>query len=115
MKYIRTKDGVGVYGGNRHDDYTGDSYIKVFNSRGLYKEYLSIVAEADTIEKLCDYEMHYDNNGEFVIRPIKQVDWQSLKRVIVNKWFKDCKLAVKTDKGLIYVAQMNDKGELELL
>lgn len=74
-----------------------------------------VIKQADTIEEVCDYEMHYDNNGEFVIRPIKHVDWASLKRVIMDKWFKDCKLAIKTDKGLIYVAKMNDKGELELI
>ena len=116
MKYIRTKDGI----------YEIDETTILTSLPPCYKvikltdKYYAInkqqvIKQADTIEELCDYEMHYDNNGEFVIRPIKHVDWASLKRVIMNKWFKDCKLAIKTDKGLIYVAKMNDKGELELL
>ena len=118
MKYIRTKDGI----------YDLDKielcaeYYCIDNENQLYvewyavKETFEIIKQADTIEELCDYEMHYDNNGEFVIRPIKHVDWASLKRVIMNKWFKDCKLAIKTDKGLIFVAQMNETtGDIELL
>lgn len=85
-------------------DYFSDDY-----------EYGKVIKQSDSIEDLCDYEMHYDN-GEFVIRPIKQVDWASLKRVIMNKWFKDCKLAIKTDRGLIYIARMNETtGDIELL
>ena len=104
MKYIRTKDGKINWIFFPNNEQKEIEFANKLNAKF-----------ADTIEELCDYEMHYDNNGEFVIRPIKHVDWQSLKRVVINKWFKDCKLAIKTDKGLIYVAKMNEKGELELI
>lgn len=115
MRYIRTPftifevidETAAVY----HVKAKGNPY----NIYSKSKCQTEVVKSADTIEELCDYEMHYDNNGEFVIRPIKHVDFESLKRVIINKWFKDCKLAIKTDKGLIYVAKMNDNGEFELL
>lgn len=94
-------------------DENGTSYdIRPNEVKNVVKE----LPSANTIEELCDYEMHYDNDGEFVIRPIRHIDWASLKRVIINKRFKDCKLAIKTDKGLIYVARMNEtNGDIELL
>ena len=38
-------------------------------------------------------------------------DYRNMKSGMV----KDIKLAILTDKGLIYVAKMNEKGELGLL
>lgn len=71
--------------------------------------------QADTIEELCDEIVLYDNQlntyGVFV------------KKVIGFKWlqnhieiYKGMTIygAIWTSKGLIYVAKMNDKGELEL-
>ena len=74
-----------------------------------------IVKQADTIEELCD---------EFVIKPsfskafLHDEDKQSLKSVKKKAIEIGCFEiygAIWTDKGLIYVAKMNDKGELELL
>ena len=104
MKYIRTKDGriikiTGV-------DYLNElpirfshcdiDFVELFNKEDVLKV-------ADTIKELCD---------EFVYR-----------HIVCPKtdWFVNCANpleiygAIWTDKGLIYVAKMNDKGELELL
>ena len=72
-----------------------------------------VIKQADTIEKLCD---------EFVLENKKDhshLQFAELEiKVIVEytnkeEWF--IYGAIWTDKGLIYVAKMNNKGELELL
>lgn len=145
MKYIRTKDGRIVdlekfineekdtpyYKDFEFEEISKDGELKwtaIGTEKCSIKDQIGrrcrfsatlnseVIKQSDIIEELCDYEIHYDNNGEFVIRPIRHVDWASLKRVIMNKRFKDCKLAIKTDKGLIYVAQMNETtGDIKLL
>ena len=65
-----------------------------------------ILKKADTIEELCDNFVGTFKSG-------------LLKRISKNMWLlKDCEIiygAIWTDKGLIFVAKMNDEGELELL
>ena len=74
-----------------------------------------IVDKADTIEELCDeFVIAYENGARIVYGDL---EWAKVK-VMANS-----KIGIKsiiygsiwTDKGLIYVAEMNDKGELELL
>lgn len=82
-----------------------------------------ILKEADTIEELCDKFMwikHLDN--ETYRKFYEKIDTKN--KVLIGD---DSKLhyqpreeleiygAIWTDKGLIYVAKMNEKGELELL
>ena len=116
MKYIRTKDNIyertkvirivadGKEASVWHADRDTELIIKVGN----------------TIEELCD---------EFVLRwkdgtcDTFNYDYtQSFRSVGIDRYnlqlkYKNCDLfgAIWTDKGLIYVAKMNDKGELELL
>ena len=99
-KYIRTKDGI----------CEKDKLIYAFNDN---EEYLikDIVKEADTIEELCD---------EFVVlekgktKPfVHDIYCRDLDRYIKEN--ATIYGAIWTDKGLIYVAKMNDKGEFELL
>ncbi len=69
----------------------------------------NIIAQADTIEELCD---------EFVI----VIDG---KHYITNEFEANCIIwgsktqnlygAIWTDKGLIYVAKLNENGKLELI
>ena len=73
-----------------------------------------VINQADTIEELCD---------EFVIKaycsnePFLFMKEQMDIKCFIKKCEKDTTIygAIWTDKGLIYVAKMNDKGELELL
>lgn len=107
MKYIRTKDGI----------YEVKDNFIVLKEQELYLPHFQdhIIAQADTIEKLCD---------EFVIVcgafKFPQVISQRLSFDINfekthHSKYHDTYGAIWTKKGLIYVAKMNEKGELELL
>lgn len=98
MKYIRTKNGV-LFPTNTHEEDIpkDDCFFKV----------------GDTIEELCHECVincclaERDDEGN--------IPWERIKRIAQT--FPNAKIygAIWTDKGLIYVAKMNDKGELELL
>jgi len=108
MKYVRTKDGK-VWT-NKNPNHDKD----IFTSRYNPKE---VVREADTIEELCDRVVVKDsNNKEPRVYNIKKHNWRKIANTLFNirkvEWVK---FAIWTDKGLIYVAKMNDKGCLELL
>lgn len=111
MKYIRTKDGI----------YEVEEWFKPLENDIVYipNEGLNkILNQANTIEELCD---------EFVIETDRE-------KYVYNKGFRELQReydvydsgygllkiinkygAIWTDKGLIYVAKMNEKGELKLL
>ena len=95
MKYIRTKDG-------RIKNWKNDIVVKDEE----------IIKQADTIEELCD---------EFVIKAYidsyPQI-YHSVDLKELNEFREKDTIvygAIWIDKGLIYVAKMNEKGELELL
>lgn len=108
MKYIRTKDGV----------YDWDRLL------GVSIEYFEdnpseIVKQADSIEELCDKFVIFYNKNHYAISVIKSMNTARMyhkrdKRYNGN-YVDKVYGAIFTDKGLIYVAKMNDKGELELL
>lgn len=66
---------------------------------------IEVLKQANTIEELCN-EFVVEDNYDFAI-------FSNLKLAMQTKG--TCYGAIWTDKGLIYVAKMNDKGELELL
>ena len=112
MKYIRTNYLLGEI----------ISHTKLLNGTHLFSikdldEILPISEEdiekckvADTIEDLCD---------EFVCVLNEKTHWLSpFKTFEIAKEqdnYTDLYGAIWTSKGLIYVAKMNEKGELELL
>ena len=114
MKYIRTKDGRIIDVEKRYAEYLDQNR----NRKNIYtKEELMGVLyrnlepkQADTIEELCDEFVRIAGNNRH--------DTVSLE---LGKQYKiaypNIKVygAIWTDKGLIYVAKMNDKGELELI
>lgn len=115
MKYIRTKDGI-------YERITvvrqliKDYEVAVFNPNTANLE--PIINQADTIEELCDEFIVVHENGNHVIQKkvgngLKDMDKDYPKYLERNNQFFYG--AIWTDKGLIYVAKMNDKGELELL
>ena len=81
----------------------------ILSSLGKRKRNYTIMGDvADTIEELCDCFVFIDEGcypevlyeDDLPIFPTKHMQFYG---------------AIWTDKGLIYVAKMNDKGELELL
>jgi hypothetical protein len=119
MKYIRTKNDVCTFEKYWLDNATRKTFhILITNEEA---EDIEIINQADTIEELCDelvvhnpsndgdfYPKHfvYQNKWETMLKPMS--DYQKSKGIEIFG-------AIWTDKGLIYVAKMNEKGELELL
>ena len=107
MKYVRTKDGRIIKIGEQTDVGYEKGTFEVHNKAGIVASYESIevLKETDTIKELCD---------EFVM-----ISDGKHKLDIGCHSYGDEKIqiygAIWTDKGLIYVAKMNKKGELELL
>lgn len=116
MKYIRTKDGIYDY------EYGKRRYIER-NVEIPYEQYLqenyniTIIKVADTIEELCDEFVI--ENCNYTYKPFIFPKYCSTNPLleIYTHFDRDtiCYGAIWTDKGLIYVAKMNEKGELELL
>lgn len=114
MKYIRTKDGI----------YRNASVEKNITIICENRELIvnpTIIKQADTIEELCDMFVVWQEGCNMPVdMPLTEKDqYDKMKKVVsagmkvkMNIWLK---CAIWTDKGLIYVAKMNDKGELELL
>lgn len=138
-RYIRTKDGkifdtvkdLGRYGKSKAViicDFNGN-FIDVRKQNMILKK-------ADTIEELCDVivcrnELFYPLTSN---REGNEFNWEEINRfrtsVCIDEeeynkikettndfepYFYKVFGAIWTDKGLIYVAKMNDKGELELI
>jgi len=107
MKYIRTKDkisGERIYENdipepkNKHEK---EILQKLRDNIGEV-----IIKQADSIEELCDEFVCLENKMTF----------HNLETITSSCNLKHLTIygAIWTDKGLIYVAKMNDKGELEL-
>lgn len=140
MRYIRTKDGHIFeivdyeqldentkknvrqlrYGGL--EDYLNEPvFVKIHKnmpnpiSQFQSIKMFNILKQADTIEELCDEFVVINENGKYEgsseILDICFLNFFTTLKDKKKKLFG----AVWTDKGLIYVAKMNEKGELELL
>lgn len=100
-EYIRTKDGI--YWNILDGVLSPQTWVEGF------------IKAADTIEELCDYlvvSVGYKDPHILLYTP----DVESVSNI--RFWFGNINYlygAIWTDKGLIYVAKMNEKGELELL
>ena len=110
MRYIRTEDGriidisdIELFEDELANTDFGDGNI------GLYAG-IPVIKSANTIEDLCDEFVLFKDNKPYAIVPNKGHNSELAKDV-----WKDYRGAIWTDKGLIYVAKKNDKGELELL
>ncbi|MBO7716023.1 MAG: hypothetical protein J6S85_20835 [Methanobrevibacter sp.] len=118
MKYIRTKDGIFPY----HEDSNVGKLTVVINALGKVEsnkvdETFNEIAikQADTIKDLCDeYVVAYEDGARIVY---SDLDWAKTKANASLEFGHKSVIygAIWTDKGLIYVAKVNDKGELELL
>ena len=122
MKYIRTKDGRIAKFGEQTDAGYEKGTFEVHNKAGIVASHepIEVLKQADTIEELCDCLVLLNLTYSYPIQFGCTCDLQKeMKREILHCLSLDkdnkCFGAIWTDKGLIYVAKMNDKGELELL
>lgn len=131
MKYIRTKDGE-VFK-LKHDGWLfkeiepkhtemlvaigNDRYEmqKIVYNRVIGKSHWKeeVVAEADNLEELCDWIV-LKHNGK-IRKLYDNYDTAILCEGNDITLYEEIYGAIETEKGLIYVAKMNEKGELELL
>ena len=128
--YIRTKDGVYEVSEYEPSEYTTliSNPVKAFdvkvttrtsNGSSIRIVYGSeVISQSESIEELCDEFVVFDKeqpNGKLLYYK----GFENLKKEFID-FEKDKEKvvvygAIWTDKGLIYVAKMNDKGELELI
>ena len=128
MMFLRTKCGIerALYG---EDFYEGKSYFYKTEYQWDYgdtyhkvktKTYAKngITKIANSIKELCDEFVVWEEDYKNPIScPLTEKErYEQIKRTIllgkfggIKCWLK---LAIWTDKGLIYVAKMNEKGEL---
>lgn len=107
MKYIRTQNGI-----KKVFRKLKNGFYLVKESQFHYNHYFPNCKVADTIEELCDWfvlkidgklKICYDNlDNAFAC------EGNDIGRYEIYG-------ALDTDKGLIYVAKMNESGVLELL
>ena len=113
--YIRTKDGI--YKVDEVKPYFLDEKQKLFinNELKVAINEQRVINQSENLEELCDC---------FVTKGIRHIVWDkqrnkniTFEQVKFSFASKDFKLygAIWTSKGLIYVAKMNEKGELCLL
>lgn len=113
MKYVRTKDGRIT---TIKDEWMDNPGLWVLGGKE------NILKISDTIEELCDEIIGILNKN------IECERYETSLRIGDKLWFDDLEDAeynkkycseiygaIWTSKGLIYVAKMNEKGELELI
>jgi hypothetical protein len=113
MRYIRTKDTIFEVVEETDAVYRVKAKGNPHNIYSKSKCQTEVIKFADTVEELCDEFIGISNltNTGYVITArlaIKKLN----ERITFSGGIYG---AIWTDKGLIYVAKMNDKGELELL
>ena len=117
MKYVRTKDGRIIKIGEQTDVGYEKGTFEVHNKTGIVASYepIEVLKETNIIEELCD-ELVFDNVYHSRMTPSAMHTKENQE--VIKSYLKQnivCYGAIWTDKGLIYVAKMNEKGELELL
>lgn len=122
MKYIRTKGGVyevvDTYEVKYVIGYTEDGF-----EISIYKE--NVIAQSDNLAELCDAYVFVSKSGEThyiygfdydmgVKVNGSRIEWDEAfkKHLLENGTVYGC---IWTPKGLIYVAKMNEEGNLVLI
>ena len=123
MRYILTEDRIidlteiagycQIVDGYNEKGEKAFEYLDL-NSKGMFK----IIKDADTIEELCDELLLFANKKTRAIvfaNPQNENDVDYLEEMAIK--YADSVIfgAIYTEKGLIFVAKMNEKGDLELL
>lgn len=114
--YIRTKDGI--YKVSHYNAYAthkrkGETLLEGYKTSYIKNE--NIINQSENLEELCDCFVYFDITHKvhtvFSLEEYKKYKQDKYWTCDLHIWYG----AVWTSKGLIYVAKMNDKGELELL
>lgn len=123
MKYIRTEYNIWEVVEETEIIYRVKSKSDPHNIYSKSKCQTDVIKSADTIEELCDEFVVYTPNMYSNMKVYLRYEFESKLDSAIQDYanYKDLNEevyvygAIWTDKGLIYVAKMNDKGELELL
>ena len=129
MKYIRTIDGKIInttsYDIKKEIIINDEHKCYIFMNNIPHNSIIEhevmtkdIINQADTIEELCDEFVYVGLDYPKVLDTYHDFGQIDVNQVLFNMTLhKDSCLygAIWTDKGLIYVAKMNEKGELELI
>lgn len=113
MKYIRTKQG-------KIDEVIGETELHwivkdIPEVKGALLHKSFVVQQASTIEDLCDEFIFDDGYGTPLLCTYKELTyWFNYSKKQQYKT-RNCYGAIWTAKGLVYVAKLNDKRELELI
>jgi len=105
--FVRTKDEILKV---LDVDFGKETKTKIYQTATKMFTAKLVLKEAYTIEELCDRFVLLERN-------LKPRIFETLKGAINNKIYDDEVIygAIWTDKGLIYVAKMNENGEFELI
>ena len=109
--YIRTKDGVYKIS----KELNNGTYL-VKGKWHIEKD--KIISQSENLEELCDNIVYngYLYQNEIVNNELVEDSFEGLTLPIDEDMIKQGIYgAIWTSKGLIYVAKMNDEGELELI
>ena len=110
MKYVRTK--AGIYEVSKIIKDRVGSIIQYKIKSRLPNTKLGVYGRlADTLEELCDEFVGIDSEGHYILHNDEFMEGARIVPLEKVNYYG----AIWTDKGLIYVAKMNEKGELELL
>ena len=120
--YVRTADGI-VYVGDLIKDEYGNYYDpkNYKTDMELSNEYT--IEEADSIEELIDIYVVDSKTNSFKNKILQKwnshhilIDWSTnitYKLEDLPDYFTNIRCAIFTDKGIIYIGDMNKKGGIE--
>lgn len=115
--YIRTKDGIyEVVTAERGSDNKLLYIISTSKTENItdWVHEAGILKQSETIEELCDEFVCYFEIFNRSYYFIYKNSYDELKRDVQTIQYSAYG-AIWTSKGLIFVAKMNDKGDLELI
>ena len=123
-KFIRTKNGIYEYNNSyiiENDVLYAIVFDDPYTDYGVNGKYSrgKVINQADTIDELCD-GYYLDFGGSFNVNfvygknELSYLKRQYLQNIKCGEIVK-IKGFIKTDKGLIFVAETDNKGDLKLI
>ena len=113
MKYIRTKWSIFEVVEETDLVYRVKAKWTPTHIYSKSKCQTEVIKQADTIEELCDEFVYVKRDINTIFCDLPKAEKKLYKSK--KSYWEIIYGAIWTDKGLIYVAKMNEKGELELL